>query len=181
MPRLPTTGVRRTSTTTTRCVDKPVLNVFRMAGLMSDQWVMTGSTGQVAINDILAAGVRQAPDIDALATKADHQAAVMLWNYHDDLPAAAANVHVTIAGVPTEVKRVLLEHYRIDDTHSNAYTVWKAMGFPQSPTPEQYAHLKQAGQLELLDSLEWLDVQDGKVSIVTDLPRQTTSFMRLKW
>jgi xylan 1,4-beta-xylosidase len=169
-------------TLATNGVDKPVLNVFRMAGLMSGQRVMTASTGQVALNDILTTGVRQAPDVDALATRADHEAAVMLWNYHDDdLPATAANVEVTIAGIPAEVKRVLLEHYRIDDTHSNSYTVWKAMGSPQSPTSEQYAHLKQAGQLELLNSPVWLDVHDGKVSIATDLPRQATSLMRLKW
>jgi xylan 1,4-beta-xylosidase len=143
---------------------------------------MAGSTGQVALNDILSAGVRQTPDIDALATKADREAAIMLWNYHDDdLPAAAASVQVTIAGIPAGVKRVLLEHYRIDETHSNSYTAWKAMGSPQSPTAEQYAHLTQAGQLELLDSPHWLDVQDGKVSIATDLPRQATSLMRLKW
>jgi len=169
-------------TLATNGVDKPVLNVFRMAGLMSGQRVLTGSTGEVALKDILSGGVRQAPDVDALATKADHEAAIMLWNYHDDdLPAAAASVQVTIRGIPADVKRVLLEHYRIDDTHSNSYTVWKAMGSPQSPTAEQYARLKQAGQLELLDSPQWLDVQDGKVSIATDLPRQATSLMRLKW
>ena len=60
--------------------------------------------------------------MDALATKADHEAAVMLWNYHDDdVPAAGADVQVTITGIPAGVKKVLLEHYRIDDTHSNSY------------------------------------------------------------
>jgi xylan 1,4-beta-xylosidase len=106
----------------------------------------------------------------------------MVWNYHDDdLPAASADVQVTIAGIPLGVKRVLLEHYRIDETHSNSYTVWKAMGSPQSPTPEQYAQLKAAGQLELLTSPEWLDVSNGKVTIAATLPRQATSLMHLKW
>jgi xylan 1,4-beta-xylosidase len=79
------------------------------------------------------------------------------------------------------VKRALLEHYRIDDTHSNAYTVWKGMGSPQSPTAEQYARLRQAGQLELLASPEWLDVDGGKVTIEMELPRQATSLLRLQW
>ena len=48
------------------------------------------------------------------------------------------------------MNKVLLQHYRIDNDHSNAYTVWKNMGSPQKPTPEQYAELKAAGQLELL-------------------------------
>jgi xylan 1,4-beta-xylosidase len=95
--------------------------------------------------------------------------------------APDADVEVTVAGIPVGVKKVLLEYYRIDDTHSNAYTVWKAMGSPQSPTAEQYAQLKAAGQLELLTSPTWLDVSNGKVTIGTSLPRQATSLMHLKW
>jgi xylan 1,4-beta-xylosidase len=120
--------------------------------------------------------------VDAIATKSEHEAAVMLWNYYDDdLPAAGAEVQVTFAGIPAGVNKVLLEHYRIDETHSNSYTVWKGMGSPQTPTPGQYARLKEAGQLELLSSPQWLDVSDGKVTIGTALPRQATSMMRLKW
>ena len=169
-------------TLATNGIDKPVLNVFRMAGLMSGDRVMTSSTGQIPLDDLMKNGARQAPDIDAMATKAAREAAVMLWNYHDDdLPAENADVQVAIAGIPAGVKKVLLEHYRIDETHSNSYTVWKGMGSPQSPTPEQYAQLKAAGQLELLTSPEWLDVIDGKVTIVTSLPRQAISLMHLKW
>ena len=169
-------------TLATNGVDKPVLNFFRMAGLMAGNRVSTTSSGEVTLDDILEAGVRTDPDIDAFATKADREAAVMLWNYHDDdVPAGGAQVQVTIAGIPAGVKKVLLQHYRIDDTHSNAYTVWKAMGSPQAPTPEEYAKLKAAGQLELLTSPEWLDVSGGKVTITTGLPRQATSLMRLEW
>ena len=169
-------------TLATNGVDKPILNVFRMAGLMSGERVATSSTGQVSLDDMIANGVRQAPDVDAFATKAEHEAAVMMWNYHDDdLPAAGADVEVTVGGIPAGVKKVLLEHYRIDDTHSNSYTVWKAMGSPQQPTEEQYAQLKAAGQLQLLMSPEWVDVKDGKVTIETNLPRQATSLMHLKW
>src|SRR5579863_395080 len=120
-------------TLATNGIDKPILNVFRMAGMMSGDRVETVSSGQIPLDDILKSGVRQTPDVDAFATKGAHQAAVMVWNYHDeDLPAALSNVQVTIAGIPAGVKRVLMEHYRIDEEHSNAYTVWKQMGSPQS-------------------------------------------------
>jgi xylan 1,4-beta-xylosidase len=169
-------------TLATNGVDKPVINIFRMAGLMSGERVSTNSTGQVSLNDILNAGVRQMPDIDAFATKSDREASVLLWNYHDDdVPAAGAIVQVTISEIPVGVKKVLVQHYRIDDTHSNSYTVWKGMGSPQSPTAEQYVRLKAAGQLELLTSPQWLDVSDGKVTIDTALPRQAVSLLRLKW
>ncbi len=166
----------------TNGIDKPVLNVFRMAGMMSGERVGTTSTGQVPLDDILKSGVRQNPDIDAFATKDAREAAVLLWNYHDDdLPADGAEVQVTVAGIPAGVHRVLLQHYRIDQDHSNAYTVWKAMGSPQKPTPEQYAQLQSAGQLQLLTSPRWLVVDNGKVTIPTSLPRQATSLMHLKW
>ena len=169
-------------TLATNGIDKPILNVFRMAGLMSGERVETDSAGRIPLDEILKSGVRQAPDVDAFATKAARRAAVMVWNYHDDdLPAPAAHVLVTIAGIPAGVKRVMLEHYRIDETHSNSYTVWKQMGSPQTPTVEQYARLRQAGQLELLTSPVWLDVDHGRVTVETELPRQATSLLRLQW
>lgn len=169
-------------TLATNGIDKPILNLFRMAGMLSGERVETESTGRIPIEDVLKNGVRQAPDVDAFATRTEHQAAVMVWNYHDDdLAAGPAKVRVTIAGIPPGVKRVMLEHYRIDETHSNAYTVWKQMGSPQSPTTEQYTRLRKAGQLELLTAPEWLDVDDNKETVEMELPRQATSLLRLRW
>jgi len=173
-------------TLATNGVDKPVLNVFRMAGLFSGDRVATTSTSAIPAADILKSGVRaslDAPDIDAFATKSAHEAAIMLWNYHDDdLAAPSAPTTVTISGIPSGVHKVLLNHYRIDQTHSNSYTVWQALGSPQSPTPEQYAQLKAAGQLQLLTSPEWLDVSaNGTVTLPIDLPRQATSLLHLAW
>jgi xylan 1,4-beta-xylosidase len=166
----------------TNGVDKPVLNVFRMFALMSGSRVETSSTGKVPLDTLLSTGVRANSDVDALATRADREAAVLVWNYHDvDGPAEAVPTSITIAGIPATVHRVQLEHYRLDDTHSNSYTVWKAMGSPQHPDAKQYADLKASGQLQLLTSPEWLDVVDGKVKVSTDMPRQGTSLLHLKW
>ena len=60
-------------------------------------------------------------------------------------PARAASWRHS--GVPAHVQ---VQHYRIDDEHTNAYTVWKQMGSRSSPSPEQYAKLEAAGQLQLL-------------------------------
>ncbi|WP_241654972.1 GH39 family glycosyl hydrolase [Granulicella sibirica] len=166
----------------TNGVDKPVLNVFRMFALMSGNRVMTTSSGQVPLDTLLSTGVRENADVDALATMGDREAAVLAWNYHDvDGAAEATSVNVAIAGIPSNVHRVLLEHYRLDDTHSNAYTIWKGMGSPQHPTTEQYAQLKAAGQLELFSSPEWVDVEHGQVRLTTELPRQSVSLLHLKW
>lgn len=166
----------------TNGVDKPVLNVFRMFGLMAGDRVQAKSDGAASLETLINTGVRQQADVDALATRQTNEAAVLVWNYHDVNKAAVATpTAVAVKGIPAGVRRVLLQHYRIDDVHSNAYTVWQKMGSPQHPTSQQYAELKAAGQLELLTSPRWLDVNDGQVDVSTDLPRQGISLLRLSW
>ncbi|MBV9038418.1 MAG: beta-xylosidase, partial [Acidobacteriaceae bacterium] len=133
----------------TNGVDKPVLNVFRIAGLMSGDRVNVSSDGAGSLDTLVNEGVRQKPVVDALATRSDRSLSVMVWNYQDDdVSGPAANVDLKVAGVPAEAKRVLIHHYRIDNDHSNAYTVWKQMGSPEHPSAEEYAKLETAGQLQ---------------------------------
>jgi xylan 1,4-beta-xylosidase len=167
-------------TLATNFVDKPIMNLFRMAGLMHGDRVEARSSGAVDLDAILNAGVRDAPDIDAIATRAEHEIAVLIWNYHDDDVAVPPSpVTLEIAGVLAS--RVRMEHFRIDDRHSNAFTAWKEMGSPQQPTPEQQTRLEAAGQLQLLGSPEWKDVRAGKVELTFSLPRQAVSLLRISW
>ena len=169
-------------TLATNGVDKPVLNFFRMAGLMRGNRVATTSSGAATLDSILKNSVRLAPDIDALATRATGEASVLLWNYHDeDVAAPGAAVTVSMHGIPPTVHRVLLQHYRIDDQHSNAYTMWKQMGSPQDPTAEQYATLEAAGQLQLLDSPRWITPENGEIRLDVQLPRMSLSLLRITW
>jgi xylan 1,4-beta-xylosidase len=169
-------------TLATNGVDKPVLNFFRMAGLMRGNRVAVISSGAAPLDSILAHSVRQAPDIDALASSAAGEASVLLWNYHDDdVAAPGAAVAVSMKSIPSSVHRVLLQHYRIDDHHSNAYSVWKEMGSPQDPTPEQYAKLQAAGQLQLLDSPRWITPENGEIKLDVQLPRMGLSLLRVSW
>ena len=166
----------------TNGIDKPILNFFRMAALMPATRLATTSSGEVPLDNILASGVRDSPDVDAMAAGGERQASVLLWNYHDaDEPAPATPVIITIERLQSTVKKVLVTHYRIDETHSNAYTVWKAMGSPQHPTAEQYAELKRRDGLELLGSPVWMDVVDRQVKVAMDMPRQSVSLVQLTW
>ena len=166
----------------TNGIDKPVLNFFRMAALMKGERVAVSSSGQVKLDDIMAGGVRGPEDVDAFATADAHQAAVMVWNYHDaEKTSDAAPAAIQVRGLPEGVSRVRLTHYRIDDTHSNAYTVWKAMGSPQNPTAEQIAALKDKEGLQLLESPRWLTAQDGAVAVNAVMPHHSISLMRLEW
>ena len=133
------------ATLATNGIDKPVLNVFRMLGMMSGDRVTVESTGALALRQTIRdGGVRDAPDVDGLATARSATIAVLVWNYHDDERAAApARGARGVDGLPAR-RAVLVQHYRIDDDHSNAYTAWKQMGSPQPPTPAQYARLEAA-------------------------------------
>jgi xylan 1,4-beta-xylosidase len=131
---------------------------------------------------VLAKGVRENPDVDVLATNDDRGVSILIWNYHDDDVAGPnAAIALSVQGLPAGAQRVLLSHYRIDANHSNAYSVWKVMGSPQNPTPDQQRQLEVAGQLQLLDSPNWLWNQSGTASINFDLPRQAVSLIRLEW
>lgn len=166
----------------TNGIDKPVLNFFRMASLMKGERVEVSSSGEVALDDIMAGGVRGQADVDGFATAGVRQAAVMMWNYHDaEKNNDSAHAAVTVKGLPKGVSRVRLTHYRIDDTHSNAYTAWKAMGSPQNPSVEQIAALKDKDGLELLGSPSWLTAQNGAVAINTEMPSHSISLMQLDW
>jgi len=145
----------------TNGIDKPVLNVFRMFGLMSLNRIPVTCNDALPLDTLIYAGVHGAkPDVNALATADKKGAAVMIWNYHDDdLPFNDAPVEITIKNIPA--KKVLLQHYRIDKEHSNAYELWKKMGSPQNVSAEQYKQLENSGQLTLLTSPEWVSVPTG--------------------
>jgi xylan 1,4-beta-xylosidase len=166
----------------THGIDKPEMNFFRMAGMLDGERAGVSSDAAIPAESIVAAGVRKGPEIDALATRTRNGASVMVWNYaDDDVAGAAAAVRMTIVGMPVAVHRALIEEYRIDAMHSNAFAVWKQMGSPQDPSAEQYEQLKAAGQLESMGSPRWATVEGGKTEVEIELPRESVSLLRLSW
>ena len=142
----------------TNGIDKPVLNVFRMYGLMKGNHI---------------------PVENAVVAADRHSLTVMVWNYtDDDLPGAVQTKTVNLTHLPA--KKIKLTHYRIDDSHSNAYEVWKKMGSPQSPTPDQYKQLEQAGHLQQLEKPQTLTTNNGAITIPVTLPVHSVSLIKLE-
>jgi len=165
----------------TNGVNKPVLNVFRMFGMMRGERVAVGGDQAYDAARIQAEGVRGArTDINGLATRDDHSIAVMVWNYHDDdLIDSGAPVELQIAGIPA--KQVKLRHFRIDQQHSNSYSAWLRMGSPANPTAAQVAQLQQASELAQLGATGTLKTPGGKATIKLQLPRQAVSLVTLSY
>jgi xylan 1,4-beta-xylosidase len=162
-------------------VNKPVLNVFRMLGMMRGERVAVGGDQAYDAAAIMAGGVRGArTDINALASKDQHSIAVLVWNYHDDdVIDAGSPVELHIAGIPAG--QVQLRHYRIDSDNSNSYTAWKRMGSPAHPTPAQVAELERASELAQLGAASTLETPGGKATVRMQLPRQAVSLVTLRY
>jgi xylan 1,4-beta-xylosidase len=163
-------------------IDKPVLNAFRMFGLLGRERVKATSTGTLPTEDVVRDGVRGQPDINLIAARKEHEIDVLIWNYHDDdLAVSPASVDLNVDGLPTTASRGVLEHFRIDSSHSNAFTAWVEMGSPQSPSAAQIEQLQKEGQLQLLGSPTQISIEKSSIDLRFDLPRQSLSLVRLTW
>lgn len=161
-------------------IDHPVLNTFRMMSKMNGNRLAVESDGAIPLDAMMKDGVRQKPDVSAIASLDGKKLSVMVWHYHDDDVAGPdAAVDLSIPGLPVKAGKAKLTHYRIDETHSNAYTVWKALGSPQKPTKEQYAQLEEAGQLAELDKASTVNIENGEAKVRFNLPRQGVSLLVL--
>ncbi|MDX2245533.1 MAG: beta-xylosidase [Bacteroidia bacterium] len=163
----------------THGVDKPVLNVFRMLGLMQGQRVAVAHENGLSADDIITAGVRQQNDIHAMASTVGNSAWIMVWNYHDDdVKGPSSEVQLTIKNTG---EKVLVHHYRVDSQFSNSFEKWKNMGKPQEVSAEQYRELEHAGHLELFAPPEWKNSTKKEVKLNFDLPLQGVSLIQLSW
>jgi xylan 1,4-beta-xylosidase len=168
----------------TNGIDKPVLNVFRLFGMLGGRqaggnWVATGSSGSLPLADVVEHSVDAAADVNAVATRNGREVDVLIWNYHDaDVPVSAAHIHLAVDGL--NGKGIMAAEFRMDDTHSNAYRTWRQMGSPAHPTPEQARQLEKAGCLEQIMADHGVAVKDGKAGIDLSLPRQGVALIRLR-
>jgi xylan 1,4-beta-xylosidase len=162
-------------------LDKPVLNVFRMFSRMSGQRLPVESDSAIPLEELLRAGVRNQPDVSALASVGEGRQCVLVWHYHDDdLPGPSAQIELVWNGLSAGGTPPRITHFRIDEEHSNAFAAWKRLGSPQKPTPEQYAGLEKEGALARLDNPGEFRTDGTSASLRFHLPRQAVSLLILE-
>src|SRR5215469_7728028 len=186
----------------TNGIDKPVLNVFRMFGMLGGvpndrssslgylgggskgdvshaTWVKTESSGALPLAQVVADSVTGEPDVNVVATRNGAEVDVLVWNYHDaDVPAEPARIELSLDGL--RGKSITASEFRMDTTHSNAWRVWQQMGSPAQPSEQQKKQLEQAGRLEESVPAHSVGVHGGEARIQLDLPRQGVALIRFR-
>jgi xylan 1,4-beta-xylosidase len=165
----------------TNGIDKPVLNIFRMFGMMSGNRVeVSGDLAYdfMAVRDSSVRGEKR--DVNALASVNDSMAAIMVWNYHDlNIISPDQNVEISVNGIPS--KKAEITHFRVDQKFSNSYEKWKEMGSPQNVSEAQYKELEQSGKLAQFEKPKTVKIKNGSYSGNLELPGQAVSLLVLKW
>jgi len=166
----------------TNGIDKPVLNAFRMFGMLGNERVRLTSSAASLSENVLNPGNATIEGINGFATRKEREVEVLVWNYQEeDVRGPSATVSLSILGLPETAKKTKMERFRIDRENSNAYTAWQKMGRPEKPSGTQYSELEVAGKLKMDGSPEWVELDRGNYELRLELPRQGLALVRLTW
>ena len=118
-------------------------------------------------------------EIDSLASRhQDGTVAVLVWRHTDDqyqTDEAETAVSVAVQGLGD--RSFQLSHYRIDQNHSNSYTVWKSLNSPQDPTEDELATIKSRQGLESFEPAKTVKANHGALSVDISLPLPSVSLL----
>ena len=169
-----------TRTFSTQGIDKAVLNLFRMYEKLGPKEIYFESTGaQDPLKYVDSWGKGQPPDVSGFATMTDRKSVeVLIYNHHDDWDLeGVSEVEVEVQSLPFETSDLVLKHYRIDQSHSNAYPEWVGQGKPMYPTPGQKQAIKARESLELGGPPQKMMLYDGQVKLTFDMPIHSISLL----
>ena len=143
---------------------------------MDGQRLPVSSDAAVSLPDLLRSGVRGKPDVSAMAAMNGKKLTVLVWHYHDDdVRGPAAEVRIDLLGAPKGVPKVT--RHLVDETHSNSFTAWLAMGSPQQPTAEQ----EQACKLAPVDEQARFIEEENLSAVMVTLARQGVTLLEMMW
>ena len=138
---------------TTNEVALPVFNAFKLFARLGSVRVESTSSGMLATREIIERGVRGDPDIGIVGTRTDKGSLrILIWNYHDvatgfDEPSP---VKLRIDGLTDEHNVAAATLALVDEYNANAFTAWRNLGEPQTPSPQQIAMLHEAATLKAI-------------------------------
>jgi xylan 1,4-beta-xylosidase len=165
----------------TNGVDKPVLNVFRMFGMMKGKMLEVNNPNTLSLQQIVDSSVHgDQPYVNAVATLRQHEMYVLCWNYHDDdSKKSTALINLALQHIPAA--KAAVSSYLVDETHSNSYSVWKTLGSPQQVSATQFKQLEKAGKLQTVETNKQLTVAKGSLHYQLSLTGQGVALLKFTW
>jgi xylan 1,4-beta-xylosidase len=151
-----------------------------MFSKMSGRRLPVNSDSAVSLPDLLRSGVRGKPDVSALAAMKGKKLTVLAWHYHDDdVQGADAEMKIELLGAPQGIPKIT--RFLVDESHSNSFTAWQAMGSPQQPTEAQLAELEEACKMAPLEEQHRYS-REGKIpALMVTLARQGVTLLEMEW
>lgn len=167
---------------TTDMVEKPVLNAYRLLARLGDTRLTANSSASWGVERLDEGDAGMPEEIDALATVDDHGVVrTLLWRHADDqyhVDDGVARVRLRFERLPWDGKAVLRE-WRIDGEHSNSHAVWRSMGSPSDPTPQQVAEMKARQGTELIAEQERTVQGDEALEVDVELSLPSVSLLEI--
>lgn len=180
-----------TRTFTTQGIDKAVFNLFKIYGSLGHEKLAFSSDSVYGLESKEPyrkidehtgryTGEGEPTEVSGMAVKGKNgEIQILVFSHNNDRDKKETQkVCVTVTGL--DEKDRVLEHYRIDETHSNAYAEWIRQGKPLFPQGEQYASIKKRDGLEKYEEDRTLTVKDGSVQIEFSIPAHGVSYLVLR-
>ncbi|MDO8542070.1 MAG: hypothetical protein Q7S40_16660 [Opitutaceae bacterium] len=149
--------------------DKPLLNGYRALSKLGGELVACHLEPQAAHLSAVA------------ARDGAQQLAILVTHFRNDRPDNAGPPQPVKIELHTSWRagtRAELRHWRVDASHSNAYSEFTRLGRPKNPTAEQTAQIKQQMGLALLEPPRSV-VLKGRLELSFDLPCNAVSLVEL--
>lgn len=148
-------------------VKKPVLTLMSLLNLLGDERCTVTHTHD------------SGDPVGVIATRrSDNQIAVLVYHSRDRIYAdGEAEIMLTLSGLPFD--SAVLAHYRIDETHSNPFTIWAAYGANRYPhtDPAVYPAMRQHHEPALLENP--VPVSGDTITLTFTLPLPAVSLLLL--
>jgi xylan 1,4-beta-xylosidase len=143
-------------------IEKPIFNAFRLLGKLGNERLQFAASGNNNIN--------------GMATRLGDAIQVMVYNYNQDVNDRESE-KVFLSVRMTSSKSYKLTHYRIDENHSNAYSVWKSLGKPLIPNTDQMNQIVSRQGLELFEPVSIIKPEGMNILIPLVLPHHSVSLL----
>lgn len=180
-----------TRTFSTQGIDKAVFNMFKIYGSLGNEKLMFESDRAETMdflnepdigkkNHSQYTGEGEETDVSGFAVKGKcGEIQIVIFSHNNDRDKKEEQeVTVCVKGCSGTEKK--LEHYRIDDQHSNPYAEWVRQGEPLFPTGAQYDAIKCRDGLERLEEDQIISIKDGKTELKFKMPTHSVSYLVLK-